>query len=140
MIARVSLHRPRRRAAILLPLVAALSLAAGCAAPAPIVVPAQLPLYTEDGFFDIRWAVEADGSAYRAVGLVSASVANEFNATLDVYGVDAAGDIVTRGRTFLRSTPSRGPVPFSVTLTASGREARFIARITEHSFSGLRVP
>jgi hypothetical protein len=121
-----------------LPILAALAALAGCAAPARIEVPAELPLRTTDQVFEIRWALQRETARARAVGHVSLSFDTEAQLTLAFFGVDAERRIVSRGTTYLRSEFSREPIPFSVELTPTGRETGFELRVIEYHLPGLR--
>jgi hypothetical protein len=128
-------HRAPRLAAIL----AILAVALGCAAPARIEVPAELPLVTNEQLFQFRWALQREASRARAVGLVTPSFDTEFSMTLGFYGVDAEGRIVSRGTTYVRSNFAQRSTPFSVDLAPTGQEARFELRIIDHQLPGLRM-
>jgi hypothetical protein len=133
-LARRTRTRPRQLA-----LVVVLLAALGCAAPARLEVPAELPLVTQDQFFEIRWALQRGPSATRAAGWVRPSLDSEFQLTLGVFGVDAGGRIASRGTAHLRSRFDRGPVPFAVEITPTGREARHEVRVLEYYLTGLRA-
>ncbi|HZS34210.1 MAG TPA: hypothetical protein VFC42_12620 [Methylomirabilota bacterium] len=96
--------------------------AGGAGTPRP---PAELPLSTVDQHFQLRWRLERDPSAVRAVGLAQSQADREGNLTLALYGLDAAGRIVSRGVGYVQWQFARDPAPFVVTLTPTGREARF---------------
>jgi hypothetical protein len=131
-------RRSRRQASRLLPVLAALATLAGCAAPAPIAVPAELPLRTSDQGFQIQWALQREAARARAVGRVRTSFDTEAQLTLAFFGVDAEGHIVSRGTTYLRSEFDREAIPFAVELTPTGREAGFELRVIEYHLPGLR--
>ncbi len=113
---------------------AALGLAVGgCAAwartPPP---PGELPLSTLDQHFQLRWRLERDPSRVRAVGLAHSQADREGNLTLVLYGLDAAGRIVSRGMAYVQWQFARDPQPFVVTLTPTGRETRFELRVLNY--------
>jgi hypothetical protein len=118
---------------------AVLATPAGCAAPARIEVPAELPLRTNDQQFAIQWALQREATVARAVGWVRPSFDTEAWLTLALFGVDAQGRIVSRGTTYLRSEFNRQPIPFAIELTPAGREARFELRVIDHHLPGLRT-
>ena len=127
-------HRALRLASIL----AILAVALGCAAPARIEVPAELPLVTNEQLFQFRWALQREASRTRAVGLVRPSFDTEFTMTLGLYGVDADGRIVSRGSTYVRSAFGPGAVPFGVDLTPTGQETGYELRLIDYHVTGLR--
>ena len=131
-------HRFRRQVSHLLSVLATVAGLAGCAGPARIDVPAELPLQTNDQFFTIQWALQREPSVVRAVGRVKPSFDTEVTLTLSLFGVDAAGRIASRDTTYLRSGFDRQPIPFSLELTPTGREARFEVRVLDYHVSGLR--
>jgi hypothetical protein len=118
--------------------VAILAAALGCAASAPIEVPAELPLATNEQLFQFRWALQRDASRTRAVGLVRPSFDTEFSMTLGLYGVDANGRIVSRGTTYVRSDFAQQATPFSVDLTPTGQETGYELRLIDYHVTGLR--
>jgi hypothetical protein len=132
-------RRFRRQVSHLLSVLATVAGLAGCAGPARIDVPAELPLQTNDQFFAIQWALQRDASEVRAVGRVKPSFNTEATLTLALFGVDAAGRIVSRDTTYLQSGFDRQPIPFSLELTPTGREARYEVRVLEYHVSGLRM-
>jgi hypothetical protein len=132
--------RSRRHALRLLPALVALGAIVGCATPARIEVPAELPLRTTDQFFDIRWALQREATVAQAVGRVKPTFDAEAQLTLAFFGVDAQGRILSRGMTYLRSDFNRGAIPFAVALTPTGREARFELRVIDYYLTGLRAP
>jgi hypothetical protein len=122
-----------------LPLLVGLAMLAGCAGPTRIEVPAELPLRTNDGLFAIQWALQQEPSTVRAVGRVSPSVDAEARLTLGFFGLDARGGIVSRGTAYLQSPFSRGPIPFAVALTPTGRETKFEVRVLDYSIAAFRT-
>ena len=132
-------HRSWRHAPRLLSVLAVLTTLAGCAAPARIDVPTDLPLRTNDHLFAMQWALQREATVARAVGLVRASFDTEARLTLALFGVDAEGRIVSRGTTYLRSEFSRRPIPFAIEVTPAGREARFELRVLDYQVPGLRT-
>jgi hypothetical protein len=132
-------HRSWRRAPRLLSALALLATLAGCAAPARIEVPAELPLRTNDQLFAFQWALQREATAVRAVGMVRPSFDSEAWLTLALFGVDAEGRIVSRGTTYIRSEFNRQPIPFAIEVTPTGREARFELRVLDYHVPGLRT-
>ena len=132
-------HRSWRRALHPLSVLVVLAILAGCAAPARIQVPAELPLRLNDQIFAIQWALQREPTVVRAVGLVRPSFDTEARLTLALFGVDTEGRIVSRGTTYLRSEFNRQPIPFAVEVTPTGREARFELRVLDYHVSGFRT-
>ena len=62
----------------------------------------------------------------------------EFRLTLDLYGIDAGGRIVSRGVTYVRSDFNRQAVPFSVEIHPTGQETRYELRVIEYYVTGIR--
>ena len=118
---------------------ALLAMIAGCAAPARIEVPAELPLQTHEELFAIRWALQREATIARAVGVVRPSFDTEARLTLALFGVDAQGRIVSRGTAYLRSEFSRRSIPFAIEVIPVGREARFELRVVDYYVTGLRT-
>jgi hypothetical protein len=131
-------HTVRRRAARLLAILVSLAAALGCAAPAPLQVPAELPLVTNEQVFEFRWALQQETSRTRAVGLVRPSFDTEYRMTLGLYGVDTGGRIVSRGTTYVRTDFGSRSTPFSVELSPTGQETRYELRIIDFDLTGLR--
>lgn len=132
-------HRSWRPALHPLSVLVVLTILAGCAAPARIEVPAELPLRINDQLFAIQWTLQREPTVARAVGLVRPSFDAEARLTLALFGVDTGGRIVSRGTTYLRSEFSRQPIPFAVEVTPAGREARFELSVLDYHVSGLRT-
>jgi hypothetical protein len=137
-VQRVPVSRSARRLTMpgLLLLVA---MAAACAAPARIEVPAELPLRTNDQLFAFEWALQREATVVRAVGRVRPSFLTEARLTLALFGVDANGAIASRGITYLRSPFSAEAFPFTVALTPTGRETSFVLRVLEYHLPGQRM-
>jgi hypothetical protein len=131
-------HRSWGPAPRLLSVLAVLTLLAGCATPARIAVPAELPLRTYDQIFAIQWALQRETTLTRAVGLVRSSFGTDFFLTLVLFGVDAEGRIVSRGTTYVRSEFGGQPSPFAVEITPVGRETRFELRVLDSQWPGRR--
>jgi hypothetical protein len=132
-------HRSWRCTPRLLSVLAILTALAGCGAPARIEVPAELPLRTNEQQFAIQWALQREATVVRAVGWVRPTLDAEVWLALALYGTDAEGRIVSRGIAHLRSEFSRGPIPFAVELTPTGREAGFALRILDYHVPGRRT-
>jgi hypothetical protein len=116
-----------------------LATVAGCAAPARVELPADLPLRTNDQFFAFQWALQREPTVTRAVGRVRPSFDTEARLTLALFGVDADGRIASRGTTYVRADFATQATPFSVELTPTGRETRFELRVLEYQVPGLRT-
>jgi hypothetical protein len=111
--------------------VAAALVLAACAAPAPIAVPAELPLQGYDQGYRMRWALERGPQAVRAAGTVQTSGFTAHELTMVLYGLDPQGRIVSRGYGILRGAVDLTPRPFEVVLRPTGREASFALRVWE---------
>jgi hypothetical protein len=110
------------RAAILL--VAAVGVA-GCAGAAPVEVPSSLPNVTRQDFVTLRWTLLREGGVARAVGVAESSGAGQWDAVVELRGVDDAGRTVSRGSTMVRPGFARGPASFEATVAETGRETAF---------------
>jgi hypothetical protein len=107
-------------------LVLALALTGGaCAGASRIDVPSTLPNVTQEDFLTLRWALQREGGTARAVGVAEPSTGTSWDATLDLYGLDREGRIVSRGSRVVRPEFAPGPTPFEVALVETGREAEF---------------
>jgi len=120
---------PRGRMACLLAIVGVLG---GCAAPAKIQLPAELPLRTTDQIFQIRWALQREPTVVRAIGQIEYAVDSEYRITLAFFGLEGERRILSRGVTYLRSTFAREPIPFVVELKPTGRETSFQLRVVDY--------
>ena len=127
-----------RRALRLSLAILTLATAVGCASPAPMEVPPELPLVTNDQLFEFRWALQQEPSAARALGRVTVSTNTEFQLTLALFGLDAEGRIASRGTTYVRSDFARQAVPFAVAVAATGRETRYELSVLEYYVTGIR--
>ena len=67
-----------------------------------------------------------------------ASSDTEFRLTLDLFGIDAGGRIVSRGTTYVRSDFNRQAVPFSRRDHPTGHETRYELRVIEYYVTGIR--
>jgi hypothetical protein len=136
---RPSAHAAARGTRARLGLAIAAALLGGCAiAGAPEPVPANLPFETHDRGFALRWALEQGPSEARAAGVVTTWTDREFHLTLGLFGLDGAGRIVSRGTTDVQSRFARGPLPFTIRLRPTGREARYEVRVLEVAIGGFR--
>ena len=132
-------RRGCRRAARLVPVIALLTVVAGCNAPRNIEIPSELPLRANDQIFGIQWALQKEASVVRAVGIVTPSVDTEARVTIGFFGLDANGKIVSRGTGYFRSEIGARTIPFEVFLTPTGREADFVLRILNYGLPGQRT-
>lgn len=115
------------RAAFLL--IVALAVVA-CAGARAIDVPSALPNVTRQDFLTLRWALLRHDGVARAVGLAESTGGGQWDASVDLLGLDAAGQVVSRDSTSLRPGFAPGPVAFEVTLAETGRETDFRLRVT----------
>jgi hypothetical protein len=123
----------------LLPVLAILAALAGCGETPRVEIPAELPLRMHDQLFAIEWALQREPSVVRGVGRVPPSIDSEARLTLGLFGLDAGGPIVTRGTAHLHSDFASRSIPFTVTLTPTGRESTFELRVLNHHIPGLRM-
>lgn len=114
-------------------------LVAGCAAPAARPLPAELPLFADDGEYHARWALVREGERVWAVGVVRASLYTVSSAAVDLYGLDERGRIVSRGSTVVRWGFGPDAPAFEVELRPRGGEASFVLRIRSLTLSGARA-
>jgi len=128
-----------RRRMRLLPVLAILWALAGCGETARVEIPAELPLQMHDQLFAIEWALQREPSVVRGVGRVTPSIDSEARLTLGLFGLDADGRIVSRGTAYLQSDFASRSIPFTVTLTPTGRESTFELRVLNYHIPGLRM-
>ena len=104
-------------------LVLTLALAGGGCAGAPrIDVPSTLPNVTRVDFLRLPRGLRHEGGTARAVGVTEPSSGGPWDATLDLYGLDGQGRIVSRGSSVVRPGFAPGPTPFEVTLVETSRK------------------
>jgi hypothetical protein len=129
-----------RRARVRTCLLLTLALAGGsCAGATRIEVPSTLPNVTRQDFLTLRWALLREGGTARAVGLAEPSTPIPWDATLDLFGLDGRGRIVSRGTTVVRQDFAPGPTAFEVALVETNRETEFqlhVAHSRQTSRSG----
>ena len=123
----------------LLPVLAILAALAGCGETPRVEIPAELPLRMHDQLFAIEWALQREPSVVRGVGRVTPSIDSEARLTLGLFGLDAGGRIVSRGTAHLHSDFASRSIPFTVTLTPTGRESTFELRVLDYHIPGLRM-
>ena len=133
----VRAHRCRRLR--LLPILAVLAALAGCGETTRVEIPAELPLRMHDQLFAIEWALQREPSVVRGVGRVTPSIDTEARVTLGLFGLDAGGRIVSRGTTHVHSDFASRSIPFTVSLTPTGRESTFELRVLNFHIPGLRM-
>ena len=123
----------------LLPVLSILTALAGCGETPRVEIPAELPLRMHDQLFAIEWALQREPSVVRGVGRVTPSIDSEARLTLGLFGLDAGGRIVSRGTAHLHSDFASRSIPFTVTLTPTGRESTFELRVLDYHIPGLRM-
>ena len=141
MVARGSVHRPGLRTSWRLAVGMLVALAAGCAPSAPMPpIPADLPLTANEDIFTIRWALQKESGVTRAVGTLTTVNVVPSQVTMGLFGLDSGGSIVSRGTSWVRPTGfANQPIPFSVELTPTGREARYDLRVLDYRLPGFRM-
>jgi hypothetical protein len=97
----------------------------GCASAPRIDVPSTLPNVTRQDFLTLRWALAREGGVAWAVGVAESSSGPSWDAVFDLYGLDAGGQIVSRGSSVVRPAFSSRETPFEVRLVETGRETEF---------------
>lgn len=93
-------------------------------------MPSTLPNVTRESFLTLRWTLLRQGGTARAVGLAEASSSGQWDATVDLLGVDDAGRTVSRGSTAVRPGFAPSAIPFEARLVETGRETSFRLVIT----------
>lgn len=123
------------RGVVLLTLAGAL---AGCAAAKQSPMPAELPLLTIDQIFRIRWALQQEPGAARAVGQIEYDIDRPHRIMLAFFGLDAKRRIVSRTSTQVRSVSTYPftPIPFSMQVVPTGRETSFEVRVLQWGAPG----
>lgn len=104
-------------------------LVVGCVGPARIARPSDFPLHAADHpFFDLHWRIDRRNGIVLAVGLVEAArVSGIAEVTLELRGIDAGGQVISRSRGSTYGGPLfRGDSrPFTVRLRPRGQEDHF---------------
>lgn len=100
-------------------------LASACAAPSRIEVPPELPNTTQEQFLTLRWALVREAGRVRAVGMAQSSMGIEWDAALELLGLDAQGRVVSQTSSVVRSGFGAAATAFEVALVPRGGEAAF---------------
>jgi hypothetical protein len=100
-------------------------LASACAAPSRIEVPPELPNTTQEQFLTLRWALVREAGRVRAVGTAQSSMGIEWDAALELLGLDAQGRVVSQTSSVVRSGFGAAATAFEVALVPRGGEAAF---------------
>ena len=132
-------QRRRTRLLPVLPVLLILAALAGCGGTTRVEIPAELPLRMHDQLFAIEWALQREASVVRGVGRVTPTIDSEARVTLGLFGLDAGGHIVSRGTAHLHSDFASRSIPFTVSLTPTGRESTFELRVLNYHIPGLRM-
>jgi hypothetical protein len=106
-------------------LLVVLLLTSACTVPSRIEVPPELPNTTHEQFLTLRWALVREDGRVRAVGMAQSSMGIEWDAHLELLGLDAQGRVVNQNSTVVRSGFGAGPTPFEVPLVTRGGETTF---------------
>jgi hypothetical protein len=109
-------------------LLAAVLLASGCATPARIEVPPELPNTVQERLLTLRWALVRGDRTVRAVGMAQAA-GGLLDATVALEGVDSQGHVVSRSTGSIRRGFGPGPTAFAVDLAPQGGETDFRLRV-----------
>jgi hypothetical protein len=100
-------------------------LATACAAPSRIEVPSELPNTTREQFLTLRWALVREAGRVRAVGTAQSSMGIEWDAALELLGLDAQERVVSQTSSVVRSGFGAAATAFEVALVPRGGEAEF---------------
>ena len=100
-------------------------LAGACAAPSRIEVPPELPNTTREQFLTLRWALVREAGRVRAVGRAQSSMGIEWDAALELLGLDVQGRVVSQTSSVVRSGFGAAATAFEVALVPQGGEAAF---------------
>ncbi len=106
-------------------LLGAVLLASACAAPSRIEVPPELPNTTQEQFLTLRWALVREAGRVRALGMAQSSMGIEWDAALELLGLDAQGRVVSQTSSVVRSGFGAAATAFEVALVPRGGEAAF---------------
>jgi hypothetical protein len=106
-------------------LLAAVLLVAGCGVSSGIQVPPELPNTTQEQFLTLRWALVREAGRVRAVGTAQSSMGIEWDANLELLGLDAQGRVVSQSSSVVRAGFGAGPTAFEVALVPRGGETAF---------------
>jgi hypothetical protein len=109
-------------------LLAAVLLVSGCAAPARIEVPPELPNTVQAQRLTLRWALVRGEGTVRAVGMAQ-SGGGVLDATVALEGVNGQGHVVSRSTGSIRRGFGPGPTAFAVDLAPEGGETDFRLRV-----------
>ena len=93
-------------------------------------MPSTLPNVTRQDFLTLRWTLLRQDRVARAVGVAESTGGVQWDASLDLLGLDGAGQVVSRGSTSVRPGFAPGPIAFEVTLAETSRETEFRLRVT----------
>jgi hypothetical protein len=115
-------------------LLGALALLAGCAAPGPVLRPSDLPMHAVESPFTLHWRADRDAGRVTGVGLVETSSPDRVEyVVVEFQGLDKDGRVVSRARalTSPRSFTGTDPWPWTIRLTPTGQEERYVATLAE---------
>jgi hypothetical protein len=114
----------------------AIGLTAGCAASGPVPRPSDFSRQTSTPQVDLSWNLTREGPDVQVEGLAVARQPELVGATLQLLGLDAAGQVVATGSASVRWN-AWFPAPFRIRVrsTAERYELR-VVRITYPSGAG----
>ena len=109
----------------------------GCAAAAPPTRPAEYPSHAAEAFATVHWRIDRQDGTVTATGVLEVTQPDKIVAMLvELRGLDAAGQVVSRGYDTARPRSFTGeePWPFTVRVQARGPEDRFAVRVADVTF------
>jgi hypothetical protein len=121
----------------LVALIALIALAvAGCGTARPVPGPGELPLHTADPRgLTLHWRLDQTAETVVAEGVLEGQgrLDRYSQVTVELLGLDAAGSVVSRGRTIATPRDFAGttPWPFTIRVRPAGGEARFELRVAD---------
>ena len=104
-----------------------------CAAGAPQPRPEDFPLHERDQMFTLDYRIDRQPDRVEAVGLITSRTTASFRfATVNLFGVDANGRVVSRDAYTVNGTFG-GPQSFSLALKPIGAEVKYLVQVGNFS-------